>query len=312
MERKESQREETKNGEISSPKVSGLGELLKTEREKRGLSHERVAQITKLRKNLLEAMENEDWENLPPSVFVKGFIRSYARALGLDEKRALELYESVAPVESAPPRPLVEPIKKKRGRLTVLILLLGVIAVLLYLWKGSHFSPFKVKKESPTESRKEPSKMVKPTVLESQEQESVEDQEVNSTPPKANTGLEEMGKPEELIEEREFVESFAEESLSADSAQESATVIDGLVLTGTVRLRTWIKIYIDDQEPKEYIFQPGSRPQWKASEGFDILIGNAAGIEFDLNGKKIENLGIPGQVVRVKLPEDYERPELEE
>ena len=312
MGREENQSEELKNGEARSPKVSGLGALLKVEREKKGFSHDQVAQITKLRKNLLEAMENEDWENLPPSVFVKGFIRSYARALGLDEKQALELYESITPVESAPPKPLVEPIKKRKGRLIVLIFLLGVIAVYLYPWKGSLlFSP-QIKKGSLIESKTEQNKTETPPVFESREQEPVEDQEVDSTVPIANTDLEEMEKPQEGIEETEFAGYVAEEAQSVESAPESAAIIDGLVLTGTVRMRTWIKIYIDDQEPKEYIFQPGSRPQWKADEGFDILIGNAAGIEFDLNGKKIENLGVPGQVVRVKLPEDYERTDVEE
>ena len=40
---------------------------------------------------------------------------------------------------------------------------------------------------------------------------------------------------------------------------------------------------IDGQEPKEYIFQSGARPQWKAREGFDILVGNAAGAEFEFS-----------------------------
>jgi hypothetical protein len=67
-----------------------------------------------------------------------------------------------------------------------------------------------------------------------------------------------------------------------------------------------MRIYIDDQEPKEYIFEPGSMPQWKAREGFDILIGNAAGIEFDFKGENISGLGILGQVVRLRLPENFE------
>ena len=37
---------------------------------------------------------------------------------------------------------------------------------------------------------------------------------------------------------------------------------------------------------------------------FNILIGNAAGIEFDFNGKRITDLGRVGQVVRLQLPED--------
>jgi cytoskeleton protein RodZ len=41
---------------------------------------------------LLEAIENEEWDLLPAPTLVKGFIRSYARVLGLDEERILDLY----------------------------------------------------------------------------------------------------------------------------------------------------------------------------------------------------------------------------
>jgi len=79
----------------------------------------------------------------------------------------------------------------------------------------------------------------------------------------------------------------------------------GFVLTGHVEDRTWIRICVDDQEPKEYIFQPGSRPQWKGVEGFNILVGNAAGVWFEFNGERYENLGELGKVVRLKLPPDF-------
>jgi hypothetical protein len=80
------------------------------------------------------------------------------------------------------------------------------------------------------------------------------------------------------------------------------------VLKAVVEGRTWIRITVDDEEPREYIFQPGSRPQWKAKKGFDLVIGNAAGIEFEFDGQSMENLGELGQVVRLKLPEGYEGP----
>jgi hypothetical protein len=41
--------------------------------------------------------------------------------------------------------------------------------------------------------------------------------------------------------------------------------------------------------------------------GFELLIGNAGGIDFELNGKKVGPIGRPGQVVRVRLPGDYDR-----
>ena len=105
--REDSQMEEQRDDEMGSQEVTGLGVLLKNEREKNNLSHEQVAQMTKLRKHFLEALENEDWDSLTPAVFVKGFIRSYAQALGLDEKKALSAYGSIAPVKSEPPKPLV-------------------------------------------------------------------------------------------------------------------------------------------------------------------------------------------------------------
>jgi len=77
-----------------------------------------------------------------------------------------------------------------------------------------------------------------------------------------------------------------------------------LSLTGIVKERTWLRITIDGKEEKEYLFQPGSRPQWRGKESFYMLIGNAAGIDFDLNGKRVGNMGKPGQVIRLTLPKD--------
>jgi hypothetical protein len=77
-----------------------------------------------------------------------------------------------------------------------------------------------------------------------------------------------------------------------------------LSLTGIVKERTWLRIRIDGEEEKEYLLHPGSRPQWRGKESFYILIGNAGGIEFDLNGKRMGRLGNPGQVIRLTLPKD--------
>ena len=107
--------------------------------------------------------------------------------------------------------------------------------------------------------------------------------------------------PEPLVVEGPAVEIPAAEEESAR-----------LVLSGIVQARTWVKITIDQQEPKEYIFQPGSRPQWKAKNGFTILIGNAAGIDLEFNGKKLENLGNTGQVISLNLPDGYRGTTLED
>lgn len=85
-----------------------------------------------------------------------------------------------------------------------------------------------------------------------------------------------------------------------------------LILTASVLEKTWIRVFVDGENPKEYIFNPGSNPVWRASEGFELLIGNAGGIELKLNGQEIKKLGSPGQVVHLNLPEGYIRKALED
>ena len=69
------------NSPDGSHAQSGLGEQLKRKREEKGFSRDQVAQITRLRVHFIEALEKEDWRSLPASVFVKGFIKSYAKAV---------------------------------------------------------------------------------------------------------------------------------------------------------------------------------------------------------------------------------------
>ena len=300
--------------EIESPKASSLGALLKDEREKKGLSHDQVAQITRLRRHLLVALENEEWDNLPSSVFVKGFIKSYAQTLGLDEKEALKLYERIAPIDTSPPKPLVEPKTTKKGRIFILIVVLGILGMIIFLGSGLPFYDWGFvfnPKVDVSENQKQHVRGEQPSFPKKEYQGAEKEKEVPASIPKHDPdliGMEQFALPLADKETTEFNsgdESPMESSIS-ESVPESASVNDGLILQGIVRGRTWIRITIDDQVPKEYIFQPGSRPQWKARESFNVIIGNAAGVEFDFNGKRIGNLGNLGQVIRLKLPEDLQ------
>lgn len=69
-----------------------FGEHLKREREMRGVSLEEIAAATRISTRFLEAIENERWEQLPGGVFNRGFIRSIARFLGLDEDSLVAEY----------------------------------------------------------------------------------------------------------------------------------------------------------------------------------------------------------------------------
>src|SRR6266852_1994446 len=70
-----------------------FGELLKREREMREVSLNEVTVATRIATKFLEALENQDWEKLPGGVFNRGFVRTIARYLGLDEEHLLAEYD---------------------------------------------------------------------------------------------------------------------------------------------------------------------------------------------------------------------------
>ena len=73
-----------------------LGSFLRGAREGREISLSEVAQKTKVPRWTLELLEKGKLDDLPAPVYVRGFIRSYARAVGVDEAEPLGLYQRAA------------------------------------------------------------------------------------------------------------------------------------------------------------------------------------------------------------------------
>jgi hypothetical protein len=68
------------------------GQVLKKLREARGLSLDDLAELTKIRRPYLQAIEEQDLENLPSRVFLRGFLTQIGRALRVDKTRLAEGY----------------------------------------------------------------------------------------------------------------------------------------------------------------------------------------------------------------------------
>ncbi len=66
--------------------------------------------------------------------------------------------------------------------------------------------------------------------------------------------------------------------------------------------KTWLKILIDDQSVREYSLKSGDLLELEASSAYNLLIGNAAGVQITLNGKPVKVSGKSGQVVNLQLP----------
>jgi cytoskeletal protein RodZ len=73
-----------------------LGEELRRAREARGVSLREVSEQTRITMRHLEAIEADNIKDLPGGIFNKSFVKSYARHIRFDERRAVELYERTA------------------------------------------------------------------------------------------------------------------------------------------------------------------------------------------------------------------------
>lgn len=75
-------------------KDNSLGESLRSEREKRGITIEQIASATKISVKLLHYLESDQYSELPAKPFVRGFVISYSRFVGLDPKEILTRFSS--------------------------------------------------------------------------------------------------------------------------------------------------------------------------------------------------------------------------
>lgn len=101
MERRSDRSSQSASRTVVDAKMS-LSLWLRAGRANKGLSLEDVAKITKIQQRILERLEAGKLEGLPAEVFVRGFVRSYARCVGLDETEALQRYSTAAGQPTAP------------------------------------------------------------------------------------------------------------------------------------------------------------------------------------------------------------------
>jgi cytoskeletal protein RodZ len=78
--------------ELKELYVGAFGEKFRRQRERRGLELDAISNTTKISTRMLRALEDEHFDQLPGGVFNKGFVRAYARQIGLDEEEAVADY----------------------------------------------------------------------------------------------------------------------------------------------------------------------------------------------------------------------------
>lgn len=281
-----------------------LGGLFRQTRERQRLSLEQIASKTRIQQRHLQALEEEDFASLPAKVFVKGFVRSYARSLGLDEDKAIQLFLTTSSNFYDRPQEEQQHIqitlqaahRKRFNWNLVVILFLAIGGFLFYLlpWEQETV-PLTPESETPLPingMQKEGILQPSPPIEESPDSvpsESPVETEVQLTSPPSSVIT-----PSPLPPEPRPIPT-----LPVSPVPEKSTGFDGtLVLEIEATQLTWVVVQSDDQAPHEALLQPGQNSTWKANTQYLLTLGNAAGVIIRLNGELQGPFGKPGQVVR--------------
>ncbi len=110
-----------------------LASILYETRQRAGLTLQEVARDLHIQKRYLEAVERADFKSLPGEVYAFGYIRSYARYLGLDAEQALQMFKAQAHALTHRPR-MQFPEPSLEGRLPggAIILVASALVVMIY------------------------------------------------------------------------------------------------------------------------------------------------------------------------------------
>ncbi len=116
--------------------MSSLGSYLRSERELRQISLEEVAQTTRIPLRMLQRIEEDHLDELPGDVFARGFLKSYASTVGLDEDDILERYsrrEEKVEEDADAPAPLTAVTPPETGRRFGIAIALVILLILFTL-----------------------------------------------------------------------------------------------------------------------------------------------------------------------------------
>ena len=89
---------------------------------------------------------------------------------------------------------------------------------------------------------------------------------------------------------------------TAGNRQSAAKAQDKLKLKVIAMEQTWLKVIVDSQNARSYDLKPGDRLELEGAHNFNLMIGNATGLQIYLNERPVKIFGNSGQVVSLKIP----------
>jgi cytoskeleton protein RodZ len=258
-----------------------FGEELCRERELRDVTREQLALVTKVSVRQIEALETGRFENLPALVFSRGFVRSIADHLGLDADRSVTAFRSVfenwqeerRKAENAPLPPTTPGFRLSKPRRSVsasttvrglaVALALAVVTGAAALIKSKSAEPRRAAASA-------------------------------AAPARPETGPASLALPPGIAAATVALPS----SPPAAARSTVAGAAGASTLSLTFRDDCWTEVTVDGRVVVRELVAKGATREFAGGKTFTLTLGNAGVVEVVLNGRSVQPIGGPGQVVK--------------
>ncbi len=251
-------------------KHPSFGRYLQEIRLRTGKTLDDISGETRIAKHVLKFIENEDIPELPDSLYVKGFLQLYAKAIDADGEYAVRSYLSKINTMQTAAKEAAELLKTSPKTWSQILLFLGILSCLIIV---SVFLIFPSNKSGEQDNGLEHDPAVEQPAAYS----------------------------EPGHEDGAGADSMASQVPAGDEKKSEGEQGRMLLRVEAVE-ETWIKIIVDNEDAKEFNLKLEEHLELEGENGFNILLGNAGGVKLYLNDKPVPVGGKTGQVVNIKIP----------
>ncbi len=307
-----------------------LGAILRSEREKKNINITDAANQLKINSRYLQALEEGNVSALPHPAYVRGFIRSYAKLLGLDSDEIQEMLDSFPDINKNKPKkrqftqpPEIEEKHRSHTGLIILLILALLAGGIYYLWNEGYLDfvkqwqnssaqqsgelqsadRFIAEKDAQKAKREE-----KPATIPS-----AENREERILPIPGNQPIPVIPKPAPALPEvrPELAETKIPEQIAAPLIKEEAVAVQEntdpvssshhkLIITAIEEC--WIHSNADKTDTRQFSLRKGDTFALTFADSLELKLGNAGGVRLRYDGSDLPPPGNSGQVRTLVFP----------
>jgi cytoskeletal protein RodZ len=278
---------------MSADRPADFGSKLRQARERKGVTLREIANRTKISIAVLESLERSDISKLPGGIFSRGFVRSYAKEVGLDPDSTFEEFIGLFPHDSVtaghPHSDRVEDTelfesdrRVASSILWIVLISISLAGAVMYLGMAQRDSGPRAASEPPQVAKAPPPE---PPAARDTPEQTKEGRTPSAPVPSALPPVPATGTPAPAKDPKE----------ARDPASE------GLKIELSARRPVWVSATVDGQKAIGRLLQAGDKEVVDVKRELMLTAGDASAVKMTVNGAEARSLGKNGEVITARV-----------